>query len=286
MSGFFKHFDWKDYQLQFPDCTNEYKARIHFAKANRFPIRILRLPHNELKIQNPVLTVTKLPGSVDLRSKFPPCYDQGQLGSCTANAFVGAYQYLKPSFMGSRLFLYYNERVIEGSVRYDAGAYIHDGVKSLKQTGLCPETDWLYDISKFAVKPPTIAYTDALSHKVLTAYSVTQTLEGMKTLLSNGIPFVIGILCYGSFLTSSISKTGLVPIPPVNKSDKVQGGHAVLVVGFSDTVQCPGGPSGSFLCRNSWGTSWGLNGYFWLPYNYLTSKTLCSDNWYLSTVSG
>jgi len=231
----------------------------------------------------------KIPTVVDLRSKLPPCYDQGQLGSCTANALVGAYQYLTPEFMGSRLFLYYNERLIEGTVNYDSGAYIHDGVSSLQQKGLCPETDWPYTVSKFTQKPPTSAYTDALKHKVVTAYNVTQTVSAMKALLVAGHPFVIGITVYSSFETYTALSSGLVPMPPVNRKDSVLGGHAVLVVGYNDSIQCPGAPPGAWIFRNSWGSAngsaggYGVSGYGFLPYNYLINTGLCSDCWYLNT---
>jgi len=284
MAELFKNFDYKHYQTQFSECTTEVKARIHFAKLNRYPVKIVRQSSHKLNIKDALPLTAKSPASVDLRSKFPPCYDQGQLGSCTANAMVGAYQYLKPSFMGSRLFLYYNERVIENDVKYDNGAYIHDGIQSLEKTGLCPETDWPYIISKFATKPSTKCYTDAVLHKVVKAYSVTQTVAAMKALLVSGTPFIVGITVYSSFESYAVSINGLVPYPTSN--DSSIGGHCIVCIGFSDTVQCPGAPPGSWLMRNSWGTGWGLNGYFWLPYQYLTDVNLSSDNWYLQSISG
>jgi len=117
-----------------------------------------------------------LSAKVDLRSKLPACYDQGQLGSCTANALCGAVAYDVPALRGSRLFLYYNERKIEGTTKTDSGAYIHDGVTALKTYGLCPETEWPYTISKFAVAPTAQCYTDALKHKAITVASVPVNL--------------------------------------------------------------------------------------------------------------
>ena len=107
-----------------------------------------------------------LPASVDLRSACPPIYDQGQLGSCTGNGIAGAIEFDQKKqgtkeFTPSRLFIYYNERVMEGTVSQDAGAQVRDGMKSVATLGAPPETDWPYDIAKFAQKPPTKAYADA-----------------------------------------------------------------------------------------------------------------------------
>jgi len=115
--------------------------------------------HRDFMYSVPVATLQALPSSVDLRSHCPPVYDQGQLGSCTANAIAGALQFdeIKEHKNGpstpSRLFIYYNERVIEGTVTSDSGAQLRDGVKTVAKRGICPAKVWPYDISKFAVKP-------------------------------------------------------------------------------------------------------------------------------------
>lgn len=282
MEDFFASFDWASYATKHR-LKNRVHAIAHFVQQNKFSLKITRLPDTHLTVKNPT-PLTVVPGSVDLRSKFPACYDQGQLGSCTANALVAAYEYLVPGFMGSRLFVYYNERVIENDVKYDNGAYIHDGIKSLETNGLPPETDWPYIISKFAVKPPQKAFTDALKHKVVKAYNVTQTVNGMKSLLHSGIPFVFGFVVFREFQSYTVSVTGLIPYP--NSASVALGGHACTCLGFDDNIKCPGAPPGAWLCRNSWGTNWGLNGYFWLSYNYLVDHNLSSDIWYLEKTTG
>ena len=78
--------------------------------------------------------VLQLPDKVDLRSKCSPVENQGSLGSCTANALAGALEFIELQkgaiFVDlSRLFLYYNERVIEGTVKEDSGAFLRDGIK-------------------------------------------------------------------------------------------------------------------------------------------------------------
>jgi len=100
-----------------------------------------------------------LPRKIDMRSKCSPVDDQGQLGSCTANALVGALEFLElkdgAQFVDlSRLFVYYNERVIEGTVDQDSGAFIRDGIKSVAKQGVCTESEWPYKISRFTKKLP------------------------------------------------------------------------------------------------------------------------------------
>jgi len=280
-------FNWKQYLQNYPDLRKLIKTKEgalnHWErygknenrtdKKIRYTLDLKKVPESELNFKTTAV-VSKLPASIDLRNKLPPCYNQGNLGSCTANALVAAYQFLKPEFMGSRLFQYYNERVIEHDVPYDNGATITDTIKAAQTYGLCPETEWPYNINQFAVKPSTKCYTDAANHKVLKAYNVQQTLASMKGFLNAGFPFLVGILVYSSFETTKVNSTGMVPMPPVNKYDYILGGHCVLVCGYNDNLN-----GGMWIVRNSWGTSWGDHGYFYLPYAYLTNPKLCSDNW-------
>ena len=101
----------------------------------------------------PEAVLMKMPTKVDLTSKMPPVYDQGQLGSCTANAIGAAFEFDQvkegyKDFMPSRLFIYYNERAMEGTIDTDSGAMIRDGMKSVAKVGVCAEDTWAYDISK------------------------------------------------------------------------------------------------------------------------------------------
>jgi hypothetical protein len=219
--------------------------------------------------------VSKLPAKVDLRPKMPSVYDQGNLGSCTANALCAAYAYASNKFSGSRLFLYYNERVMIKTVNQDSGAYLYDGVACLKKHGVCSEAKWPYIISMFAVKPPAQCYTDALKHTVVVAQNIYNDLTSMKQALSLGFPFVVGIAIFKSFESPVVSKTGNVPMPKAN--EQLLGGHAVLVCGYDDTKKV-------FIVQNSWGTSWGAKGYFYLPYAYLTNPKYSSDLWNITVV--
>jgi len=224
----------------------------------------------------PVEALAKLPQEVDLRPHCPPVYDQGQLGSCTANAIGAAVQFerakqaLQPDFIPSRLFIYYNERVIEHTVSSDSGAMIRDGIKTVAKQGACPETDWPYNIAHFMEKPPAQAYTDASKYKAVLYRKVIRNLSQMKGCLASGYPFVIGFTVYESFESQQVAQTGVMPMP--NTNEQILGGHAVLVVGYDEGQQ-------RFIVRNSWGPNWGMKGYFTMPYAYLTDTSLSDDFW-------
>ena len=205
----------------------------------------------------------------------PPVYDQGQLGSCTANALCAAFEFDAPNYMGSRLFLYYNERKLENDIADDAGAQLSDGIKCLTKYGVCPETEWPYDISKFAVAPPPQCYKHALSHRVINAHNIPNDMSAMKKCLAAGFPFVVGISIFESFESDAVAATGQVAMP--HPGEKSLGGHAVLVSGFDDATQ-------KWLVRNSWSSSWGDNGYFYLPYAYLLDPAFASDLWTITSV--
>jgi C1A family cysteine protease len=252
--------------------------------------------HRDQLFSAPAAVLASLPPAVDLRPQCPPVYDQGRIGSCTANAIAGAIQFDRkknkeaPDFIPSRLFIYYNERYIEGDVPYDRGAQIRDGIKSVHKLGVCPETDWTYDDTpaetdggpwpkgaKPAQRPPQSAYSDAAKYKVVTYQRLVQTLSQLRGCLAHGLPFVFGFTVYSSFFDQQTGKQK-VTIPLPSDSDQVIGGHAVVCVGYKDSDHV-------FICRNSWGTDEGEKGYFYLPYSYLTDAQLASDFWVIQAVS-
>lgn len=236
--------------------------------------------HRDLTYAAPSEFLTALPTMVDLRPHCPPVYDQGQLGSCTANSIGGAFQFEQikqgiPNFVPSRLFIYYNERVMENTVNSDSGAQIRDGMKVVAKLGAPPETDWPYDIEKFTVKPPAIAYTHAAKNQVLSYQRVNRSLAQMKGCLAAGFPFVFGFTVYDSFESATVAHTGHANMP--QPGEAVVGGHAVLAVGYDDKHQ-------RFIVRNSWGADWGMAGYFTLPYQYLLEPNLSDDFWTIRIV--
>jgi C1A family cysteine protease len=229
----------------------------------------------------PLPTLMALPPSADLRPQCPPVLDQGQLGSCTANAIANAHLFdqLKEEaaspFVPSRLFVYYNERAIEHSVGRDAGAMLRDGIKSIAQQGVCPEPAWPYVISRFADPPPANCFQMALNHQAISYQRVLQNLTQMKGCLASGYPFVFGFTVYESFESAQVASTGIVPLPAADEA--VIGGHAVIAVGYDDAQQ-------RFMVMNSWGPRWGQHGFFTIPYAYLTDADLAADFWTVRVV--
>jgi C1A family cysteine protease len=231
----------------------------------------------------PAPVLASLPSSTDLRHSCPPVYDQGALGSCTANAIAAALEFdqmrqkASDVFVPSRLFIYYSERVIEGNVGEDAGAMIRDGIKSVAQIGAPHEATWPYVIAKFRVKPPVAAFTDAADHQALLYQRLRPKADQLRGCLASGSPFVFGFTVYESFESAAVAKTGRVPLPGPLESPI--GGHAVLAVGYDDARAW-------FIVRNSWGPEWGMRGYFTMPYDYLLDPNLCDDFWTIRRVEG
>ena len=252
-------------------------------KATRAPERRFgwipdRPDHRDFRYATPGAVLKALPAKVDLRSRCPAVYDQGRLGSCTANAIGGAIEFdrLKQrlkDFTPSRLFLYYNERVMEGTVASDSGAAIRDGIKSVSKQGDCPESDWPYDISRFATRPPPRCYAVARKHRAVSYQRIDHVISQMKGCLSEGYPFVFGIAIYANFPMNT--RTGAVPMP--GNAPGTNEGHAMMTVGYDDRKRV-------FFIRNSWGTAWGKKGYGTIPYEYLQSADLSDDFWTIRAV--
>lgn len=211
---------------------------------------------------------------VDPRGTYqmPAVYDQGQLGSCTANAVAAAIEYDRRlsgdvhAATPSRLDIYYGERVLEGSVSSDAGAFGRDGFKFAHKTGVIPETDWPYDVAKFADRPP-IDLADR--YRIGTYAAVRRSILDFKRALSNRQTIAIGFTVYESFEGDVVARTGLMTIPGAN--ERVLGGHEVLVVGYLKSH-----PHHA-LVRNSWSSSWGMAGFFLMPWAVLMDKGMSSD---------
>jgi len=231
----------------------------------------------------------KLPSRVDLRGAFSPVEQQGELGSCTAQALAGCLEFLqlrslqsssdkienrqskiKNSFADlSRLFIYYNKRKAMGTVREDSGAMLRTGIKVLKKLGVCREKLWPYAVAKFTHKPPPGCYAEAARHQV-TAYQRLRTLREMKACLAMGLPFVFGFAVYEHAMSDEVRRSGAVRLP--GPGERMIGGHAVAASGYDDAKKI-------LYFRNSWGAEWGRSGYGSLPYAYPESRELSDDFW-------
>ncbi|MFN8672633.1 MAG: C1 family peptidase [Candidatus Sericytochromatia bacterium] len=222
---------------------------------------------------------------VDLRKYSSKPTNQGELSSCTGFAIVrGAREFLllknkkQPYVQLSPLFLYYNERKKEGTLDRDNGALIETGVKLLKEQGVVEESNWPYIESKFKDIPPEFLYPRAKKYKVS---KVTQlkNLNQIKKSLDAQNPVVLGVLIFDNFF--KVKKDGLVKMPTpeqLENPDKldsngetISGWHAITCIGYNDIKKV-------LIMKNSWGTDWGDNGYFYLPYTYIRPD-LTMDAW-------
>lgn len=278
-------------------CRNIYVLVLRGAKLNRPYTCLPDSPDPRDAKYSFVGPRQELPPSVDLRAKCPPVVDQGQIGSCTANALAGALGFLElneqaAGLIGqalelaatgprafSRMFIYYNERDMEGDADKDGGAQIRDGVKSLASLGCCSEDVWpykplamLFSASDTFKRPSDAAYVEASAHKISSYQSLDNAdILQLKDCLSAGFPFVFWFAIFPSF-ENGVEFKGEMKMPGDDEEQK--GAHAVMCVGYDDARQV-------FIVRNSWGSSWGDAGYFYMPYAFATDPDLAGDFWTL-----
>lgn len=206
-----------------------------------------------------------------------PVYNQGQLGSCTANTGALFRRWLAQRFPKlsaadrdlSRLFLYYEERALpwNHSTGEDSGAEIRDIFKVLAKTGICPESDDPYNVKRFAVAPTEKDLVDAQAYRI-GAYHRLVNLHTAKSCLASGYPLALGFPVYDSF--DSIGADGVMPMPQAG--EQLQGGHAVFCHGYDDD-------RGALVIQNSWGAGWGAGGHFYMPYAFVEKYADAIDMW-------
>lgn len=234
---------------------------------------------------------TKQPTKVDLREWCSSIEDQGELGSCTAHAGIGLLEYFERRAFGnyvdaSRLFLYKTTRNLM-KTKGDMGANLRTTMHALTLFGAPPEDYWPYRITDFDKEPTSFCYAFAQNFQAIQYYRLDPPnttkpalLDQIKSNLAAGLPAMFGFTVYSSI--ESAATTGAIPFP--NKGEKVVGGHAIIAVGYDDSkrifITKRHATQGAFLIRNSWGKSWGEQGYGWLPYEYVVSG-LAVDWWTL-----
>lgn len=235
---------------------------------------------------------TSLPPMVDLRRWCSPVEDQGEIGSCTANAGVGMVEYYEKRAFGkhieaSRLFLYKATRNL-AEIRGDGGAFIRSTMGALVLFGVPPEKYWPYTDSspEFDKEPTAFCYSFAENYKSIkyfrhdeTELSQEATLDSVKKSLAAGVPSMFGFTVYNSI--EQAAQSGKIPFPC--ESERVLGGHAIVAVGYDDKMKvrnadCDLTTQGALLIRNSWGKGWGDSGYGWLPYEYV-KREVAIDFW-------
>lgn len=216
--------------------------------------------------------------SVDLRAKMPPVYDQGAIGSCVSQGVGVAldYAHVKSNpgmkfFTPSRLFIYYQGRVAIGTVNQDSGCQIRDAIAATQKLGAPLESLWPYRESKFKIKPPATAYSDALKRQIIQAYKA-ETLDDVKRALSLDLPVVFGVPVYRSIMDLSWFNYTL-PMPA--KNERSVGGHAMVVVGYRNS-------DSMLIVRNSWSSNWGRSGHMLMPFEYWNKFQRQTDAWVIS----
>lgn len=216
-----------------------------------------------------------LSATSDLRDTFPPCYDQLQTSSCTGNGTVGALQSAQtraqlPLVMLSRLFAYFNGRVLEAGQDTDGGANIRDVIKSCNLYGIVEESLWPFDPNKVTTKPSDEVYEEAIADQIHFYAGVDLTNpDNVKIALCHGIPVVFGVPVYSYMESDEMAKTGILQMPA--EGEQPIGGHCMVICGHDDSTQL-------YWVRNSWGPGWSIfNGYLKIPYNYISQ--LGSDGW-------
>jgi C1A family cysteine protease len=229
-------------------------------------------------------------GPIDLRQWCSPIEDQGPLGSCTAFAGVGMLEYYERKAFGkhvnaSHRFLYKVTRKL-GGFKGDSGAFLRTVMGAMALFGVPPSKYWRYDVANFDKEPPAFCYAFAQSYQALTYFRLDppgsdpgNVVKAIKGNLASQLPSMFGFTCFESL--DAAADDGEIPFPRGNED--MVGGHAVVAVGYDNSkkVKHPSGGSttGAFLIRNSWGKSWGMNGYGWLPYKYVEEQL--ADDWWI-----
>lgn len=221
----------------------------------------------------------QLPPMVDLRTFLKPVEDHSTINSCVANAISSAYEYLQHRLTGklqpvSRLFLYYNARMLEGTEEKDNGCSISSALEVIEKIGICSDETWSFDPDLVEQKPDFNAYQEAKKNLVEQVQEIDLDLYSMKHCLAMGYPFIFSLQLFHSFSQAGTQGKVLMPDLSQEKSHADHGIHAMLAVGYLEEYQV-------FIVRNSWGENWGDQGYCYIPYEYVLQSDYCQECWSL-----
>jgi hypothetical protein len=226
--------------------------------------------HNDNDIfYNPLKTLSvDTTRSHSLKDKIPFVFNQENMGCCASNAIALYIAYLNNNYIPSRLFIYYNARLLSNvKVNEDTGVGIYDVCNSVNKYPPCQEILWKYDINNLPIKPSNVAYSTPIELNNFSYLAVNTDMEHIKSIINEELPILIGITIYSSFYNGN--NTGIIEYPNI-ANDELKGEHCVLLVGYDDNTQ-------TVICANSWGKRWGNNGFFTLPYTYVLDTNICHD---------
>jgi hypothetical protein len=187
-----------------------------------------------------------------LRATAIPMRNQKQFGSCAGQAVVTALMIirelrgLKKTIL-SATFIY---GLCNGG--RDGGSRVTDCVATVQNTGTCLESQVPWDVI-YKTQFPQEAFTTAKRYKALEVYKLS-SYEELCTALILGFPCVSGIAVGKNFTMNQIASDGLAPLP-----DTIAGGHAMCHIGLKKLRNM-----WVIETQNSWGTTWGINGFCYL----------------------
>ena len=217
---------------------------------------------------------------VDLTDEMPPTGDQGHQGSC-ASWSIAYYHRTQleyrerhwdltdPNHQFSPAFAY--NQVNRGG---DNGSGFGDNMPLICEQGCASLADCPYDYTDYTTWPSESAYSHAIPFRTKTwawfhTYDAT-AINMIKQLLVNGSSSCLAIRVWGNFDTIAAHDYMYCA---ADRSGSNRGGHLITFVGYDDTLTTHDG-TGAFRMVNSWGPSWGQQGYFWMSYEAVMDSFL------------
>lgn len=225
-------------------------------------------------------SIRQLPRRADLSRFCGAVYNQYRTQSCGPSALASALtldanqrdEQLAPP---SRLFMYYNARVLTNTQATDSGTTIRDVIKAFAHDGACSERQWPFLKRDITKRPARACYRDAEMFPI-DYHRIPQHVDDLRAALAQGHAFIFGIQAYVQPFTDA-AKSGKLRLP--RKSDMLAGGHALIAVGYDSAKN-------SVLARNSLGRDYARDGFFWVPDAYFTDPDLTYDFWTVGGTTG